>query len=414
MSSNRAGSVLVIGAGVGGIKASLELAETGIRVYLCDRGPAIGGSLVQMDKWFPNNHCGMCQILPVFSRDDASQRCLRRGLSHPNIEILPMTEVTEVSGEAGNFEVTLGTKPSGVNTELCTGCGLCAEACPVETRNKFDEGLGSHKAIYIPNPYLTPNSYTIEWESCTKCGACVKVCPSRAIDLNQTERVRHLEIGSIILATGFEEFDPRPATQYGYKRFSNVITSIELERFLSPGGPTGGELLRPSDRQIPEKVAFLQCIGSRDNQRNYCSSACCMYSLKETRLIKEKYPQIDTRVFFMDLRAFGKGYYRYYEQADKAGVKFIRCRVPAIKEDPESKDLILSTLKEDQTPVKEQFGLVVLSVGQSPAPGFQKLCQILGVETNKWGFCQTKPFSPVETTKEGIYVCGSAAITQGY
>jgi heterodisulfide reductase subunit A2 len=409
MMETKAESVLVIGAGVGGIQASLELAEAGIKVYLCDRSSSIGGSLIQMDKWFPNNHCGMCQMLPVLSRDDASQSCLRRGLVHPNIKLLPLTEVNEVSGEAGNFSITLSSKPSGVNSELCTGCGLCSKNCPIETKSKFDEGLGTHKAIYMPNPYSNPNSYTIDWASCTKCGACVETCQVKAIDLSSAERSSQLEVGAIILATGFEEFDPRPATQYGYKRFSNVITSIELERLLSPGGPTGGQLIRPSDSQIPANVAFLQCIGSRDNQRNYCSSACCMYSIKETTLIKEKYPQIDTNVYFMDLRAFGKDYYRYYEQAEKTGVKFIRCRVPVIKEDPESKSLILSTLGQDETPVKKQFDLVVLSVGQSPASEFHKVCQVLGVETNKWGFCQAKPFSPVKTTREGIYVCGSAA-----
>ena len=410
MSANKAGAVLVVGAGIGGIKASLELAEAGIKVFLCDRSPYVGGSLIQMDKWFPNNHCGMCQILPVFSRDDAFQSCLRRGLVHRNIEQLPLTEINEVSGIAGDFDVTLKTRPSGVNSESCTGCGLCVPVCKCETGDRFNENLTSHKAIYIPNPYLGHSSYTIDWETCTRCGACAEVCPTRAIDVNAKERVRKLKVGAIVLATGFEEFDPRPATQYGYKRFPNVITSIELERILSPAGPTGGELKRPSDGKLPGKIAFLQCIGSRDHQRNYCSSACCMYTLKETTLIKAKYPQIDTRVFFMDLRAYGKDYYRFYERACKAGVQFMRCRVPVIKEDPDSKDLMLSIAEHDETPDKQQYELVVLAAGQSPAFHFNQLCQVLGIETNKWGFCRTKSFSAVETTKEGIYVCGSVAM----
>ena len=208
MITNKAGAVLVIGAGVGGIKASLELAEAGFKAYLCDHSPNIGGALLQMDKWFPDNHCGMCQMLPTFSRDSSSQFCLRRGLIHPNIELLPLTEIQRVQGRAGDFEVTVSSRPSGVNKELCTGCGLCARVCPVETTNKFNERLDSHKAIYMPHPYIIPQVYTIDWDNCIKCGACVENCPAGAINLNETERVRQLQVGAIILSTGFEEFNP--------------------------------------------------------------------------------------------------------------------------------------------------------------------------------------------------------------
>ena len=404
------GAVLVIGAGVGGIRASLDLAEAGFKVYLCDRSPGIGGTIIQQDKWFPDNHCGMCQMLPTFSRDSSSQFCLRRGLIHPNIELLPLTEIKEVRGEAGDFRVTVNSKAAGVNPELCIGCGLCAEVCPVETASKFNEGLEPRKAIYIPHPYTIPYVYTIDWNICTKCGACVAKCPTQAVQLSEAEKIRQLQVGAVILSAGFEEFDPRLATQYGYKRYPNVITSIELERILSPSGPFEGELLRPSDGRTPGSVAFLQCVGSRDSQRNYCSSACCMFALKEATLIKQTNSQVDVHIFFMDLRAFGKGYYRYYEQArDELGVKFTRCRIPVIKEDPQTKNLILNAIAENGALVKRQFELVVLSVGQTPTPGFQELCQLLGVERNKWGFCQTKPFSPVDTTREGVYVCGCAS-----
>ncbi len=410
MITDKEKAVLVIGAGIGGIKASLDLAEAGHKVYLCERSPSIGGTLVQMDKWFPDNHCGMCQILPTFFRDSSSQFCLRRGLIHPNIELLPLTEIKAVEGEAGDFRVTVNSRPAGVNPELCIGCGLCAQICPVKTASKFNEGLASRQAIDAPHPYIVPHIYTIDWDSCTKCGACVEKCPTQAIQLDEVEMVRQLQVGAIILSTGFEEFDPRLATQYGYKRYPNVVTSIELERILSPSGPSEGELLRPSDSRAPESVAFLQCIGSRDSQRDYCSSACCMYALKEATLIKQANHQIDVHIFFMDLRAFGKGYHRYYEQArDELGVKFTRCRVPVIKEDPQTRDLILAVIAEDEALAKRQFELVVLSVGQTPSPRFQELCQILGVEQNQWGFCQTKPFSPADTTKEGVYVCGCAS-----
>jgi len=410
MITNKEGAVLIIGAGVGGIKASLDLAEAGFKVYLCERSPNIGGTLVQLDKWFPDNHCGMCQVLPTFFRDSSSQFCLRRGLIHPNIEFLPVTEVKEVEGEAGNFQVTLNSRATGVNPELCIGCGLCAEVCPVETESKFNEGLEPRKAIYVPHPYTIPHLYIVDWDSCTKCGACVEKCPTQAIQLDEAEKVRQLPVGAVILSTGFEEFDPCLATQYGYKRYPNVITSIELERILSPGGPFKGELLRPSDSRTPRSVAFLQCIGSRDSQRNYCSSTCCMFALKEATLIKQANPQVDVHIFFLDLRAFGKGYHRYFEQVrDELGVKFTRCRVPVVKEDPQVKDLILSVIAENGALVKRQFELVVLSVGQTPAPQFRELCQVLGVELNKWGFCQTKLFSPIDTSREGVYVCGGAS-----
>ena len=403
-------AVLVIGAGVAGIKTSLELAEAGHKVYLCERKPSIGGALIQMDKWFPDNHCSLCQMLPTLNRDKSDQFCLRRGVNHPNIELLYNTEVTELQGKAGDFKITLDTRSTGVDPQLCIGCGLCAEVCPIEMESQFDEGLGRRKAIDMSNPYATPHLYAIDWEKCTRCGECVNKCPTGAIQLEQKESTRQLQAGAIILSTGFEEFDPRLATQYGYRRYPNVITSIELERILSPGGPSQGELIRSSDGRTPESIAFLQCIGSRDSRRDYCSSACCMFAVKEATLIKQAGPNTDVHIFFMDLRAFGKGYHRYYERArDELGVHFTRCRVPVVKEDPQTHDLMLTVASEEGLPVRRQFGMVVLSIGQTPAPEFNELCQVLGVETNRWGFCQTQPFSTVETSREGIYVCGSAA-----
>ena len=402
-------AVLVIGAGVAGIKTSLELAEAGHKVYLCERKPSIGGALIQMDKWFPDNHCSLCQMLPTLNRDKSDQFCLRRGVNHPNIELLYNTEVTELQGKAGDFKITLDTRSTGVDSQLCIGCGLCAEVCPIEMESQFDEGLGRRKAIDMSNPYATPHLYAIDWEKCTRCGECVSKCPTGAIQLEQKESIRQLQAGAIILSTGFEEFDPRLATQYGYRRYPNVITSIELERILSPGGPSYGELIRPSDGRTPASIAFLQCIGSRDSRRDYCSSACCMFAVKEATLIKQKWPQADVHIFFMDMRAFGKGYHRYYEHArDALGVQFTRCRVPVVKEDPRNHDLMLTVASEDDRPVRRQFEMVVLSVGQTPAPEFNELCQVLGVETNRWGFCQTRSLSLVETSREGIYICGSA------
>ena len=403
------GEVLVIGSGIGGIKCSLDLAESGFKVYLVDRSPFIGGTLSQLDRWFPDNHCGMCKVLPIFSRDETSQFCLRRGLYHPNIELLPLTTVEEVKGEAGDFQVALRTRPRGVKEDLCIACGLCAEVCPVEVPSEFNEGLETRKAIYLRNPLAIDSGYTIDWDSCTKCGACVEKCPTDAIDLAQQEQTSELQVGAIVLSAGFEEFNPQPWTQYGYERHPNVVTSIQFERMLSASGPTGGEILRPSDNQPPTSIAFLQCVGSRTKERDYCSSACCMYALKESILAREKYPDIDTEIFFMDLRAFGKGYYRYYREAEEEyGVKFTRCRVPKVKEDPVTKNLFFNASSNGGFE-RRDFGLVVLSVGQTPSPRFRELCDVLGVERNEWGFCRIDPFAPTETSREGVYVCGSAA-----
>ena len=404
------GAVLVIGAGIGGMKCSLDLAESGFKVYLADQSPFIGGTLAQLDRWFPDNHCGMCKILPIFSRDESSQFCLRRGLYHPNIELLPLSTVDRVDGDAGDFQATLTSKPRGVNEELCVSCDLCAQVCPVEVPSEFNEGLENRKAIYLRNPLAISSGYAIDWDSCTKCGACVEKCPTDAIDLSQEEETRKLDVGAIVLSAGFEEFNPRPWSQYGYKRHHNVITSIQLERMLSASGPTAGEILRPSDHQPPRSIAFLQCVGSRTRERDYCSSACCMYAMKEAVLAKEKNPELDTEIFYMDLRAFGKGYYRYYEQAkEEFGVKFTRCRVPTVKKDPTTDNLFFTAIGEDGGSERREFDLVVLSVGQTPSPRFVELGEILSIELNKWGFCKTQELSPTESSKEGVFVCGSAS-----
>ncbi|MDP6576260.1 MAG: FAD-dependent oxidoreductase, partial [Dehalococcoidales bacterium] len=403
-------SVLVIGAGVGGMKASLDLAEAGFKVYLCDRSSAIGGTLIRVDKWFPDNHCGLCQMLPVFSADNSSRFCLRRGLTHPDIELMPLTEVKEVAGQAGDFRIGVTSRAAGVIPELCISCGLCTEVCPVETASEFNEGLSPRKAIYTVHPGILPYVYTVDWDSCTKCGACVAKCPTQAIRLREMEMIKQLRVGAVILATGFEKFDPALASQYGYQRYPNVLTGIELERIISPGGPTDGDLLRPSDNRTPKSIAFLQCVGSRDNRKDYCSSVCCMFALKEATLLKQANPEIDIHIFYMDIRAFGKDHYRYYQRArDELGIKFIRGRVPVIREDSPTKNLVLTTIEENEASIKRQFELVVLSVGQTPPPRFQELCQVLGVELNRWGFCRSGLFSPVNTTREGIYVCGSAS-----
>lgn len=410
MAKKKEQAVLVIGAGVGGVKASLELAEYGLKVYLCDLSPDIGGTLMQMDKWFPNSHCGMCQMLPLVASDESAQFCLRRGLNHPNIEFLPLTEVKKLEGKAGNFTATLKTTPMGVNRELCSGCGLCAEVCPVEVASEFNQGLEKRKAIYVRNPLVAANAYLIDWDNCTRCGLCAEKCPNRAIELDVQDESRKIKIGAVVLSTGFEEFNAKLTSEYGYQRYPDVLTSIEMERLLSPSGPTRGMLVRPSDGKVPSSLAFLQCVGSREMDWNYCSSACCMYAIKEAVLAKDINPKTDVTIFYMDMRTFGKNNYRYFMEArDKYGINFVRSRVPVIKHDPVTGSILLTAKDEKGDITDHSFEMVVLSVGQVPPPGFTELSGVLGLETNQWGFCQAGEFTPVATGKEGIYICGSAS-----
>lgn len=406
----KVGAVLVVGAGVGGIKAALDLAESGFEVYLIDNRSSIGGTLPRLNQWFPDNHCEMCKMLPVFSRDECSQFCLFRDLAHPKVEMITNAEIEKVAGEAGNFEVNLNIKSRYVKADRCTGCGLCVEVCPIEVQDGSNEGLQSRKAIYIRNPLAIPNVYTIDRDNCNECGNCVEKCPTKAIDLSLPDELRRLAVGAIIISTGFIEFDPSELGQYGFGRYPNVLTSIQLERMLSPAEPLGGKLFRPSDGELPQKIAFLQCIGSRDLKRNYCSTACCMYALKEAMLLKKHNPKAEINIFYMDLRAFGKGYHRYYQEAkDSLGINFTRCRVPAVRQNPKTKNLLVLARAEDGSPISSEFDLVVLSIGQCPSPRTAELSQTLGIGVNKWGFLESQGSWQVKTAKEGIYVCGSAA-----
>jgi heterodisulfide reductase subunit A-like polyferredoxin len=402
--------VLVIGAGIAGINAALRLAEARVGVYLCENKPYIGGTLSQLDKWFPDNHCGLCQSLPTFDRDNFSQYCLRQGLFHSNINILLNSSITKVEGEAGNFSVLINTRSTGVKKELCTGCGLCELACPIESADEFNLGLGKQKAIHLGNPLSISRIFMIDKKNCTRCGLCVEKCPARAIDLDLPDEESEIKVDSIILATGFEEFDPLPATACGYRRYPNVITNIEMERILSGSGPSGGSLTRPSDGKIPRSIAFIQCVGSRTRKRDYCSATCCMQSLKEAILIREALPKAEIDIHYMDLRDYGKGYYVYRQQAqEKYGLKFIHGRIPAVQQDFRTKDLLLTVMGEDQKINSRRYDLVVLAVGQSPSMEFTGLCRKLGVDVNRWGFCSTEVNDTVKASRQGIYVCGSAA-----
>lgn len=402
------GSVLVVGAGIGGIKASFEVAELGYQVYLVDTNPFIGGTLSQLDRQFPTNRCCMCQILPTLARKENSHFCLRKEFYHPNIISLPDSSVVKMRGEAGDFDVTIKTEATWIKPELCINCGACVEVCPVDVKDEFNAELITRKAVYSKYPIPVPNIYTIDKATCTRCGKCVEICPTRAIDLNIEEKTQQLSIGSVILASGFEEFDPKLLMQYGHGRYADVLTSIELERMFSGYGPGKGDIYRPSDRTKPKSIAFLQCVGSRDQDRDYCSAACCMYALKEAMVVRETNPDIDIRFFYMDARAYGKGYHQYLESAkNEFNMTFTRSRVPVVKENPATKKLAIKYMDEAGTQHLEEFDLIVLSIGQAPPAKHAELGKIFGIDLNQWGFCVTAPFSQVVTSRDGVFVCGA-------
>ena len=395
----KVGAVLVVGGGIGGMQASLDLVETGYFVHLVDSSPVIGGVMAQLDKTFPTNDCAMCILSPKLVE------CGR----HLNINLITNAEVKGVEGEAGNFLVTIARKPRYIDVEKCTGCGECAKHCPVRAIDKFNQGLARRSAIYVPFPQAVPRAFVIDKDKCIGCGLCEKVCLAGAVKYADEEQVDTLNVGAVILCPGYELCDMRAFYQYGYTRYPNVVTGLEFERMLSASGPFKGHLLRPSDREIPERVAFIQCVGSRDNSHPYCSSVCCTYAVKESIVAKEHAPiDLKETIFFMDMRTYGKDFDKYYNRAkDEYGIRFVRSKVFEVVGKDGTGNLTIKYLTEDNKLVSEEFDLVVLSVGFQPSPKVIELGKRLGIQLNKYGFCNVVPFSGVETSKPGIFVAGA-------
>jgi heterodisulfide reductase subunit A len=407
-------SVLVVGGGIGGMRAAIDLAEAGLKVYLIERDPGLGGRVAQLGYMFPTHDCVLCR-----GTSDHGYGCTRPAISpafqdrnrHPNIEVMTRTQLKKAEGQAGDFKITLSREPRYVDPALCTNCGLCAIVCPERLPSEFQESLVTRNAVHKSAPRALPDTYYIDkGDYCIDCHRCQDVCPTSAINLDDQPWEETIQVGAIILAMGYTLTDPYELAEYGYGRYLNVVHSMQYERFVSRSGPTEGLLLRPSDNTPPQRIAWLQCIGSRDQKHPYCSSICCMYATKEAVLAKERLDDVHCQIFIMDERAFNKEYNAYfYRSTEQYGVEYTRCRISDIQEDPKTNDLIIQYPDPHQGGkiIEERFNMVVLSVGVQPPRGAEIVSHQLGFDLNQYGFCRTDKFNPLETSQPGIYVCGA-------
>ncbi len=404
--NNPAGSVLVIGGGIAGIQAALGLSASGYKVYLLEQDSALGGHMAMLDKTFPTNDCAMCTMSPRLVSVDQDN----------NIEIITLADLVRLEGQAGRFIATVRLRPRHVDLEKCTGCGMCSEKCPTKVPSEFDSGMGMRKAIYVPYPQAVPNIPTIDEKNCLyfrteACKICQKVCQADAICFDEQVRWRDIEIGGVILAGGHEIFDAHRRGEFGYGRYPNVITSLEFERLLSASGPTFGRVVRPSNGKEVKRVAFIQCVGSRDASdrgNEYCSSVCCMYATKAAMLAMEHTEGLSATIFMIDMRAHGKGYEAYYQRAEEMGVRYIRSMVSAVRQDFATGNLRLEYAREDERNYLETFDMVVLSVGLQCRSDAEELAKTLGVELDEYGFICGGLTDPIVTSRDGVMICGTA------
>lgn len=400
-------NTLVVGGGIAGIQAALEIANSHHKVYLVEREPSIGGHMVQLDKTFPTLDCSACILTPKMSEVGP----------HPYIELLTYSEVEEVSGYIGNFKVKIRKKARYVDEQKCTGCGVCQEKCPWKVTSEFDMGLGQRKVIYTPFPQAVPNVPVIDREHCVyfqkgKCRVCEKFCEVGAVDFEQEDKVVEAEVGNIIVATGFQTFDPTLAAQYGYGKFDDVITGLQFERLSNATGPTGGNI-RLKDGSTPRSVALIHCVGSRDeNFHDYCSRVCCMYALKHSHLIKEK-TDAEVHQIFTDIRCFGKDYEDFYQRLVHEGVNFVRGKVQNITSTNGKKAdqgrLVITAEDPDNGKVSQVIAdMVVLCTAIETQQDAGKLTQTFSISQKADGFFLERhpKLDPVATMTDGIYVVG--------
>jgi len=407
MKERVADKALVIGGGLAGITAALNLARYGFQVYLVERKPYLGGKITDLGRVFPTDDCATC--IPCVEAYEPRRRCLYSlGFGLPsNLMIHTSSEIKELIGYIGNFTVKIVKHPNYIDVQRCISCGLCEDVCPIEVSDNFN--LGKRKAVYLPFPQVYPHSYIIDMEACNHCGKCVDVCPTKAIKLKEESEEVELHVGTIIVATGYEEYDPSDIKEYGYGKYANVMTQLQLAKLLDHRGPTRGEVIQPSDRKRPKKVVMIQCVGSRDPDRNpYCSKICCMIALKHSLAIKERHPEVDVQIVHKDIRLAGRNYEDYYRNAEDAGVDVTRGNVLRIDQDEKSQSLILNvrTFKGKEETLRAD--LVVLTAGLVPSKGTEELARTLGLSIGPDGFLKElhPKLAPVDTAIGGIYLCG--------
>ncbi len=401
--SQVAEEVLVIGGGAAGIQAALDLADMGLKVHVVEKKPSIGGRLAQIDKTFPTNDCALCILAPKMAE------CSR----HPNITLHTYSEVQDVTGSLGNFSVRVLKRPRYVDEGACTGCGDCFRKCPAKVPDEFDMSLRMREAIHMYFLQAVPAVATIDPERCLyltkgRCGICAKICQAGAVNYDQQSQEIALDVGAIVVAVGFDPFDPAVLKHYGYGRYRNVITSLEYERLISASGPTGGHLVRLSDRGPVKRLGFLQCVGSRSLQHHrFCSSVCCMYASKEAILANEHDPEVRSTIYYTDLRAAGKGFQEYTARAERDyKVTYVRSRVAEIVQDDNENPVICFEDLVSAKPGRDTVDLAVLAISLAPRRGADELATVLGVELDEDNFIKTEPFSPVDTTRPGVFACG--------
>lgn len=386
------------------MQAALNVANQGINVYLVEQKPSIGGHTAMLDKIFPYMDCATCILTPK----------MVEVATHPNIKLLTYSEVQEVKRNGKGFDVKILKKPRFIDEKKCISCGNCARHCPVEVPNEFDMGLSPRKAIYIPFPRAVPSTYTIDDEHCLrkiegiKCGLCERLCPMKAVDFGQKPEIVSLTVVAVIVATGFTPSDAPEISEYGHGRYPNVITNLELERLLSDSGPTAGHVMRLSDGRIPKRVAFIQCVGSRDNsvKGKLCLGIYCMSLIKNAILLKEHIRDVDVTVFHSDIKAQGNGFKELYQKAkEEFNVRFLRGEVAKVIEEPETGNLIVHAYDSDISKmVEEKFDMVVPSVDLDPSTGISKLSKVLDLPIDEYDYIKT---SSITTKADGIFVAGA-------
>lgn len=398
---------LVVGGGISGIQSALDMANSGYQVVLVERAPSIGGHMIQLSETFPTLDCSQCILTPKMVEVS----------KHPNVTLMTHSEVESVSGYVGNFKVKIRKKPTYVDPEKCTLCDECSNVCPVVVPNEFDIGLTGRRAIYIPFPQAIPATFTLDINACPglmpiACGKCADVCEPKAIDYDMKEEIIEEEIGTIVVASGYDLYDKEMMAEYGYGVYENVLDGLQFERLLSASGPTGGQVLRPSDHKVPKEVVFIQCSGSRDPERHcsYCSKICCMYTAKHAMLYKHHVPDGQAYVFYIDIRSGGKGYEEFVQRTlEEDNTLYLRGKVSKIFEE-KGKVYVwgVDTLTGKNTQIAAD--LVVLAMAMQPSQGTDELAKKLKLAVDKDGFLsEAHPkLKPVESVTSGMFFAGAA------